>query len=217
MEHLKWSFSYNSEITLKYYHVGKIISIILLQNLKYGIILLFWVCKKILWLETVDLTGRWNHPWLNLFIFLISRRTGLTWYPLSFHVSNSCCGVRVNTTERYRWLSTRWLSDSVRVRAAPQSLSCCSVLMHRSDSLASTLSYATRKWITRNYKNTLECWIRPYPLLHCSLYTRRIRHNLLTMQKEFHAEGLKLNILEATRVLRDCTRVAGDIKWLFST
>jgi hypothetical protein len=149
-------------------------------------------------------------------IFLASRRTGLTRHSLSFRISNPSCGVRVNRTERYRWLSTRWLSDSVRVRAAPQFLYCSSVLMHRSDPLASTLSHATRKWITRNYKNTLECWIRPYPLLHCSLYTRRIRHNLFTMQKEFHAEGLKMNILVATRVLRDCTRVVQTLKLLFS-
>ena len=172
--------------------------------------------KKIFWLETVDSTGRWSHPWLNLIIFLASRRTGFTWYSLSFRVSDSRCGVRVNRTERYRWVSTRWLSDSVRVGDAPQSLSCSSVLMHRSDPLACTLSHATRKWITRNNKNTLECWIRPCPLLHCSWYTRRIRHNLFTMQKEFHAEGLKLNILAATRVLRDCTRVLEKFKLLFT-
>jgi len=175
------------------------------------------VCKNRLWIETVDSTGRWSHPWLNLifFFFFTSRRTGLTWYSLSFRVSNSRCGVRVNRTERYRWLSTRWLSDSVRVRAAPQSPSCNGVLMHRSAPLACTLSHARRKWITRNYKNALECWIRPYPLLHWSLYTRRILHHLFTMQKEFHAEGLKLNILAATRVSRDCTRVSKTLKLLF--
>ena len=163
------------------------------------------MCKRILWVETVDSIGKWNHPWLNLFIFLTSRRTDLIWYSLSFRVSIAHCGVGINRTERYRWLSTRWLSDSVRVsiarcgvrvnrteryrwlstrrlsdsvrvRSAPQSLSCSSVLMHRSDSLASTLSHAMRKWIRRNYKNTVECWIRSCPLLHCSLYTRRIQH-----------------------------------------